>query len=439
MTPEIRAAAYWKIGLRILPILFITYFVNFLDRVNVSFAKLSMLSSLQMDEKAYGFAVGLFFWGYFLFEVPSNLMLYRFGARRWLALLAVLWGILTVLTAFVTALWQLSVLRFLLGTAECGFFPGIILYLTWWYPKALRVRIMAGFISAIPISGIFGGPLSGGIMKLSNGWLGLENWRWLFLIEAAPCFLVALWIFKGLIDRPGMAPWLDASERDAIESELAREERERAEQGSSQHASQAFTNPVVWQLCALYFCQMMGLYGISFWLPKIIKNLGWKDDFQIGLVSAIPWLCAVVIMFLLGTLADRSGDRRYYAIVAALLGSFGFFASSYFDNSCLRLGCLALAASGVMGLMAISWSFPAALLSAQAAAAGIALINSFGNLGGFFSPTLVGYITPPSGSLSNGMSLTGGFMLLAAFLLFIFRSLQPEQKVMAAAKMEAAS
>ncbi len=420
MTTAPKSSAYRKASLRILPILFFTYFINYLDRVNVSFAGLSMETSLGFDQKIIGMAMGLFFIGYILFEVPSNLLLFRYGARRWLALLAVGWAVVTFLTAFVTKEWQFYALRFGLGLAECGFFPGVILYLTWWYPKVWRVRIVAGFLTAIPISAILGGPVSGFIMHKSSHWLSMQDWQWLFIIESIPCLFVALWIYKGLVDRPSQAKWLTQEEKDEIEQTLAREDAGKEGGHSSKHGLEVFSNPKVWLLSALYFCQMMGLYGLSFWLPKIIKGMGWHDLYDIGKLSAIPWILAIVVMLIMSSRADKTGAKRHYAIAAAFLGAAGFLSSACFDNVWLRLFALGFAAAGTLSLMAIAWSFPAALLSAEAAAAGIAMINSLGNIAGFVNTAGMSRI-----DLSLGMVITGGFFLLAAFMLIFIRALRP--------------
>lgn len=419
------AKLYRTIGARLLPILFVSYFINFLDRVNVGFANLSMSASLGMDAAAYGFGAGLFFVGYFLFEVPSNLALYRFGARIWIARIVFSWGILTSLTALVAHPWQFYALRFLLGAAEAGFFPGIVLYLTWWYPSAMRARIMALFLSAIAVAGIFGGPISGWILTSSEGWSGLAGWQWLFLLEGAPCFLVAAWVFFALPDRPRDARWLAPADRKLVEEALQEEEEARRRMGAPDSALSGLRQPSVWKLCAIYFCQAMGLYGISFWLPEVVKELGWKTPLQIGFVTAIPWTVAVVLMFIFSALSDRFHARRVPAIAAAIMGAAGFILCAVFDNPFSDLAMISLGAGGVLSLIAITWSFPAALLSGAAAASGIALINSVGNLGGFCSPTLIGLLINRTGSTDDGMILTGAFLALAGLLLYIFKSLEP--------------
>ena len=422
--------AYLRISRRLLPILFFSYLVAYINRVHVSFAKPAMMSSLGLDDAAYGFGAGLFFIGYFLCEVPSNVILYRFGARRALARIIFSWGVISAATAFVRTGWQYDAIRFVLGAAEAGFFPGIILYLTWWYPSAVRTRIIAYFITAIPVAGLVGGPVSGWIMQSMSGISGLQNWQWLFLLEGASCFLIGYWVLAALPERPQNAAWLSAEDRRFVESELRQEADLRAAGGASEHPWSVFKLPTAWILCALYFCNMMGLYGLTFWLPTIVKNLGWHTQTQIGFVSAIPWLAAVIFMIGYGIHSDRTQERRFHAAAAALIGAAGFALCGWLNqNAWGGLAAISVAAAGVMSLMAVAWSMPSALLGGAAAASGIALINSCGNLGGYVSPTWIGKIIVHTGSHSAGQYLTAGFMLLAAGILFACPSLQPLRRM----------
>ena len=320
--------------------------------------------------------------------------------------------------------WQFYLIRFILGATEAGFFPGVILYLTWWYPSGLRARIIAWFLTAIPVAGLLNGPISGWIMQSFHGGK-LADWQWLFIMEGLPCLAVALWVLKGLPDHPGDTSWLREEERRQIESTLAREAELRAQSGAPDRASAILKMPVVWLLCLLYFCTMMGLYGLTFWLPQIIKDLGWKGPLQIGLISAIPWFVAVVFMFFWGADSDRLQERRLHIAGAALIGAIGFILVGALSNSWLGLAAVSIAAAGVMGMMAVQWSLPSALLNGTAAAAGIAMVNSFGNLGGFVSPTLIGQITSRTGNHASGQFVTGGFLLLEAIILLSCRFLQP--------------
>ncbi len=415
-------ATYLKLSFRILPILFFSYLVNYLDRVNISFAKLTMSASLGIDDAAYGLGAGLFFLGYFAFQVPSNLMLHRVGARRWLASIIVVWGVVSASTALIRYEWQFYAIRLLLGAAESGFFPGAILFLTEWYPAALRGRILGGFLVAIPLSGVLGGPLSGWILGTFHGG-GLMAWQWLFLLEGIPSLFAAAWILIGLPDRPDTVAWLSVQEREDLAAVLHREGEERALAGAPVEAGAAVRLPVVWKLCLLYFCTMMGLYGFTFWLPLSLKDLGWQTPSEIGWVSAIPWAAAAVFMTGWGALADRRRAWRMSAAVAAIIGGAGFVWCGLAASEVTGLMALSLAAAGVMGMMTSLWAIPGNLLGGRAAAAGIALINSGGNLGGFVSPTLLGQIAQRSGSHTAGLYLTAAFLLAAGGSLLVLRSL----------------
>lgn len=416
---------YRRLSIRILPILFCCYLVNYIDRVNVSFAQLRISSSLGIGPAAYGFGAGLFFIGYFFLQVPSNLLLHRIGARKCISLIMVVWGAVSASTAFVQNEWQFYVVRFLLGASEAGFFPGVILYLTWWYPSSVRARVVAVFLTAIPVAGLLGGPLSGWILESAH-WGGLADWQWLFIIEGLPCLFMALWVFRCLPDQPGDARWLAESDRRKLDAILQEESRQRTATGSAAtSAAKAFRHPLVWKLCLLYFCTMMGLYGLTFWLPQTIEALGWTGTLEIGLLSAVPWLSAVVFMLVLGARSDRKQERRLHASFAAVIGAIGFALCGFAHSGALGLAALCLVASGVMGMMAVQWSMPSNLLGGSAAAAGIALVNSFGNLGGFVSPTLIGQITKATGNQTWGLFMTAAILLFAAILLGCSPSLEP--------------
>ncbi|MGO8704743.1 MAG: MFS transporter [Candidatus Brocadiia bacterium] len=416
---------YRRISIRILPILFCCYLVNYVDRVNVSFAQLRISASLGIGPAAYGFGAGLFFIGYFFLQVPSNLFLQRIGARNCMSLILLLWGVVSASTAFVRNEWDFYVLRFLLGACEAGFFPGVILYLTWWYPASVRARVVAVFLTAIPVAGLLGGPVSGWILENVRG-RGFQDWQWLFILEGAPCLLVALWVFRCLPDHPRDARWLAEADRRRLDAALQKEALQRAATGSSaDSAAKAFLHPLVWRLCLLYFCTMMGLYGLTFWLPQVIQALGWSGTLQIGLLSAIPWLVAVVFMLLLGARSDRKQERRLHCAFAAAVGAAGFAFCGFARSGPVGLAAVSLAAAGIMGMMAVQWSLPSNLLGGSAAAAGIALVNSFGNLGGFVSPTLIGQITKTTGHQTWGLFTTAAILLFAAVLLGYSPSLEP--------------
>ncbi len=418
---------YRRISIRILPILFCCYLVNYIDRVNISFAQLRISTSLGIGPAAYGFGAGLFFIGYFFLQVPSNLLLHRIGARNCISLIMLLWGAVSASTAFVRNEWDFYVIRFLLGACEAGFFPGVILYLTWWYPAAVRVRVVALFLTAIPVAGLLGGPVSGWILEnVRSG--GFQDWQWLFILEGLPCLLIAFWVFRCLPDHPRDARWLAEADRRTLDAALQKEALQRAATGAgADSAAKAFLNPLVWKLCLLYFCTMMGLYGLTFWLPQVIKALGWTGALQIGLLSAIPWLAAVVFMLLLGARSDRKQERRLHCALGAAVGAIGFAFCGFAHSGLIGLAAISLAAAGIMGMMAVQWSLPSNLLGGSAAAAGIALVNSFGNLGGFVSPTLIGQITKATGNQTWGLFATAAILLFAAVLLAYSPSLEPKR------------
>ena len=418
------SSIYRRISFRILPILFCCYLINYIDRVNVSFAQLNMSSFLGIGAAAYGFGAGLFFIGYFFFQIPSNLLLNRIGARRCISLIMMVWGVVSACTAFIHTEWQFYLVRFSLGASEAGFFPGVILYLTWWYPASIRARVLAIFLTAIPVAGLLGGPLSGWILQNVRG-SGLHDWQWLFILEGLPCLGMAFWVFKSLPDHPQDTPWLSAGERQQLSDVLREEAVQRAATGATDSAARALRLPMVWKLCLLYFCTMMGLYGLTFWLPQMIKGLGWNGALQIGLLSAVPWLVAVVFMLLWGAKSDKKQERRLHSAVAALIGAVGFALCGFIHNGALGLLAISLAAAGVMGMMAVQWSLPSSLLTGSAAAAGIALVNSFGNLGGFVSPTLIGQISRVTGDSTWGQFMTAAVLLFAATLLYWSPSLEP--------------
>lgn len=415
---------YRRISLRLLPILFCCYLANYIDRVNVSFAKTHIAASLGLSDTAYGLGAGLFFVGYFFFQVPSNLLLDRIGARRAITLIILLWGVISAGGAFVRSEEQFYAQRLVLGAAEAGFFPGVILYLTRWYPSALRARIFALFLTAIPVAGLIGGPLSGLILEHVHG--GLESWQWLFILEGLPGLLLAAWVWRCLPDQPVDARWLSPAERSQLEADL-RDDAARAHPTAPPGEStlRSLLHPLVAQLCLLYFCTMMGLYGLSFWIPQIIRGLGWQGDLRVGLLSAIPWGIAVVFMIYLGGRSDRRGERRRHAAFAGVLAALGFALCGWLDTGLAGLAAVALAASGVMGLMAVQWSLPGALLRGTAAAAGIALVNSFGNLGGFVSPFVLGKLSEATGTARWGLLLTAASLALAATLLLLNPKLEP--------------
>jgi D-galactonate transporter len=406
-------ATYAKVTARLLPFLFISYVAAYLDRVNVGFAKLQMLNDLQFSETVYGLGAGVFFIGYFLFEVPSNIIMHKVGARVWIGRIMITWAILSASMVFVSSPTVFYVLRFFLGVAEAGFFPGIVLYLTYWFPAQRRSRMNALFMIGIPFAGVVGGPLSGWILNAMNGAHGMAGWQWLFLIEAVPSLVLGVVTIFYLPDSIRAASWLSNEEKQLLEENIAKENT-----GKVDHAlSGVFGNPRVWLMAAIYFCCMMGLYGISFYLPTLIKAAGVKDAMDVGLLTAIPYGCAVIAMLAIAKSADRTRERRWHFTIASALGGLGLLlATIYGDNVALAMVALCLGTAGMLATMPVFWTYPSSILGGTAAAAGIAMINSVGNLAGFVSPSIIGWMKDVTHSTNAGMYVVSGALFLGALL-----------------------
>ncbi|WP_406381769.1 MFS transporter [Streptomyces sp. NBC_00117] len=422
-TPELARenAVYRKVIRHIVPFLILCYVVSYLDRVNVGFAKLQMSQDLGFSEAAYGLGAGLFFIGYFLFEVPSNLMLQKVGARTWIARIMISWGAVSALFVFVNNEATFYVLRFLLGAAEAGFYPGVILYCTYWFPSARRARVIALFMSAIPVAGIFGNPLSGWIMDVFEGTGGWNGWQWLFLIEALPAIAVGVMTLFYLDNSVRDAKWLSDDEKTVIERALAKDTKHHSEHGKTWDA---FRDPKVWLMCLIYFFFVMGQYALTFWMPTFVESTGIKGGFAIGALSAVPYLAALVAMNLFGRSADRRRERRWHLIIPSLMGAVGFsLAASWTGSTALSLVALSIAAAGVLTCAPLFWSLPTAFLSGTAAAAGLAVINSVGNLAGFVSPYMIGSLKDATDSTAIPMYVLAlGLVIGAAAVLVTKKS-----------------
>jgi sugar phosphate permease len=416
LASEAEERIYRKVTLRLVPFLFICYFAAYLDRVNVGFAKLQMLHDLSFSETVYGFGAGIFFLGYVLFEVPSNVVMHRVGARVWIARIMITWGLISGAMAFVHSPFTFYLLRFLLGVAEAGFIPGILLYLTYWYPAYRRGRITALFLAAIPAASIFGGPLSGGIMKLvGGGFWGLHGWQWLFFCETIPSLVLGVATLLYLDDRVARVRWLTEDEKRVVAENVAREDQEKS---GHAHLSEAFTNGRVWLLGLIYFGLASGIYIISFWLPTIIKQSGVSDPLTIGLLTAIPYIAAIMAMVAVSTSGDRFRERRWHTIAPALVTAFGLCVAAWFaHDTTLAMVGVVLAAAGASSAQASFWCLPAAFLGGAAAAAGIALVNSLGNIAGFVSTFLVGWITDLTHSTSASLYLFAALMAAGNLLI----------------------
>jgi D-galactonate transporter len=407
------SATYAKVGWRLIPFLMLLYFVAYLDRVNVGFAQLQMKSDLGFSDAVYGFGAGIFFLGYFLFEVPSNLVLHRVGARIWIARIMITWGIISALTMFIRTPTMFYVARFLLGLAEAGFFPGIILYLTYWYPAEKRSQMTAWFMSAVALSGLIGGPVSGWILHSFHGHSGLAGWQWLFLLEGLPAIVLGVVVLFFLDNGIAQAKWLSEAEKKLLQDRIASESQ------SKTHVSalQAVGSPRVWLLALVYFSVVMGLYGLGFWLPLLFKTTGVSDPLTIGWLVAIPYGVSIVAMILVGRHSDAKRERRWHVAIPALLGALGLLLSTLWTDSTLgAVLTLTLATCGIMTVLPLFWSLPTAFLTGTAAAAGIALINALGNLAGFFGPSIVGWVKQATHSTNGGILVLAGFMVLCAVL-----------------------
>ncbi|HLN22049.1 MAG TPA: MFS transporter [Bacteroidales bacterium] len=407
-----------KINWRLMPLLFICYIIAYIDRINVGFAKLQLREVLGVDDRIfgsiYGIGAGLFFIGYFIFEVPSNLVLHRVGARIWIARIMIVWGCVTILTMFISSTFTFYLIRFLLGAAEAGFFPGVIFYLTFWYPEKERARTIALFSTGGVIAGIIGSPLSGTILDL-HGKMGLDGWQWLFLLEGIPAVLMGIIILIMLPNGPGNAKWLGDNEKMWIHKRL-KEEAELVKDETHFKLKGVLSSSRVWLLCLIYFLMTFGAYGFEMWLPSIITDFSGMSYTLVGFINAIPYVGAVILMLIIGTHSDKTGERRWHVATAALIAAVGFAFSTYFRNPFLSVAALTMAFAGLKSTMGPFWVLGTTFLSGSAAAGGIALINSVGNLGGFFGPTLVGIIRDRTGSTNIAFWIFGASLLLMAIL-----------------------
>ena len=418
--PDVETRTIKKISARLIPYLIVCYFIAYLDRVNVGFAALTMNKALGLTATMFGFGAGIFFLTYFIFELPSNLFLDRFGAQKWIARIMVSWGMFSGLMAFIPDIAAATGLgneitfytvRALLGFAEAGFFPGIIFYLTLWFPSIYRGRIIGAFMAAIPLSSVIGAPISGMILGMDHVG-GLQGWQWLFIIEAAPAVLLGLVTFFYLTDRPDDAPWLERDESAWLTARLEGERRQR-EAVRSVSVVQALFNPHVLALALVYFGLVACNYGVGFWLPQIVKAFGLSNAMT-GWVTAIPYAVGAAFMVWYGRRSDAKVERKAHTAIALVIAAVGIGASTLTSNPVLTMLAFSFGACGVFGALPVFWTLPTALLSGTAAAAGIAVINSIGNLSGFFGPYAMGWIKDATGSFTGGLLLIAGLAILAA-------------------------
>jgi MFS family permease len=410
------ARTYAKVSRRLIPFLMLCYLGAYLDRVNVGFAKLQMLNDLHFSETVYGMGAGIFFLGYFLFEVPSNLVLHRVGARKWLARIMLTWAAISACFIFVKSPTIFYALRFLLGVAEAGFAPGVILYLTYWFPAARRAKALSLFFMAIPLAGMIGGPLSGWIMHSLQGTLDLAGWKWLFILEALPSLVLGIAILLYLDDSIAKARWLTETEKTLLARNVASDNAHKIAHIS---VRSFIGDRRLWLMAGIYFCVVLGQYGLTFWLPTIIRKAGVADPLWVGTFTAIPYLCAIITLPLVGMSADRHRERRLHLAIPMLVAAAGFAVLPTLGGVPASIVCLSIAAAGILASSSQFWSLPTALLGGMSAAAGIAAVNCVANLAGFFSPAIVGWLNDLTGKSTAGLIFISLAITLGACLVFI--------------------
>ncbi|MBL8404588.1 MAG: MFS transporter [Dechloromonas sp.] len=416
--PSTLENAYRKVTFHLIPFIFVCYLFNYLDRVNVGFAKLQMLDALKWSETIYGLGAGIFFIGYVLSGVPSNLLLHKLGARKVIGTLMVAWGTASASLMFVQTPEQFYTLRFITGVFEAGFFPGIVLYFTSWFPASRRGRIMGLFMSAIPISGVLGSPLSGWMMQSFAGQGGMAGWQWMFLLQGLPTVVLGFLVYLLLNDGIDQAKWLSDDEKAMLRAELEKDEKLRRETSTASDTfASVLKNKNVWLLGLIYFCIQMGVYAINFWLPTIVKSLGFQTPAMVGWISAIPYLCASIFMIWIGRSGDARKERRWHLSAPLLMGLFGLMlATQAGSNTTLALVGLSFATMGALAGLPMFWPLPTAFLGSAAAAGGLALINSLGQIAGFVSPFLVGWIKDATGGTTVALYVLSGVLFLGAML-----------------------
>ena len=415
-----------KAAWRLIPVMGLMYIVSYLDRTNISFAALTMNHDLGFSPQVYGRGAGIFFWGYFLFEVPSNLMLERVGARAWMCRIMVTWGALAMACAFIAGEWSFYILRFLLGAAEAGLYPGMILYMTYWFPQATRGRFIAMFLAAVPMSSVIGGPLSGLLLDVSGH--GLHGWQWMLLLEGAPSVLLGIALLWLLPDRPASAAWLTDGEKAVVIARLA-------EDRANDHAAHTLTgfwetlkDKRIWIFIIPDFSIVIGLYGLGLWMPQMISAMGFSHA-ETGLLVALPYTIAIAAMVLVGLSSDRRGERVYHVAASALVAAAGLMGAALLHAPVLVIASFCVASAGIYSALAVFWTLPTAILRGVAAAGGLALLNSFSNLGGYFGPDLMGKLYAATGNYTLGLTALAGMETLAAVsVILIGRSFFPRSR-----------
>jgi len=419
-TPE--SIVLSKISRRILPFLFTLYIIAYLDRVNVSFAALQMKSALGLTDSVYGLGAGIFFAGYLIFQVPSNLVLERVGARRWVSLLMIAWGIVSSGMMLVHSPGTFYACRFLLGAAEAGFFPGLILYLTYWFPRSARAGSISGFMAAMPLSGVIGAPISGALLSL-HGRGGMQGWQWLFLVEGAPAIILGVVVWFLLTDSPKHAAWLNHEERDCLAAAIQRESVPTSSQRGS-FLAHIILRSETWLLCGAYFTLLWASLGVGLWLPEMVKSFSGYSDWMVGVISTIPFLSAFIAMMIVGTRSDRAGRPHLYFAGSAFAGAAGLLLTIPSHSVLLSTVFLSIAVAGIYSAFGPFWAMPGGFLSGSMAAAGIAFINSLGNCGGFFGPFVGGLVKQRTSSFFAGTFILASMLCISAILALALRARQ---------------
>jgi ACS family tartrate transporter-like MFS transporter len=423
MTAAAGAAIVARVIRRLVPFIFCCYVVAYVDRVNIGFAAKDLQRDLGLSDWAYGFGGGLFFFGYFLFEIPSNLLLQRMGARVWIARIMIVWGFVSMATIFVHDQWSFYASRILLGLAEAGFFPGVILYLTYWIPSAYRARAGALFMMAIPISVLIGSPISEALLQL-HGSLGLKGWQWLFLGEGFPAVLLGIATLWFLTDKPDKAAWLPPAERAWLIAELATERAQRLAQMEQYgtRGMRSLLSPKVWQLCAIYFLQSLVTYGLFLWLPKILSDVSGFKGMSLSAITMVPFVAALAGMILIGNHSDRTGERKWHAAGCSLTAALGIGLAAFSQHSILLIVlAFTLSQLGQRSILSVFWAIPPMFLGGTAAAASIALINSIGNLGGAVGPAAMGWLRSGRPDYTAGLLTLSTALVLQALLIMALR------------------
>jgi D-galactonate transporter len=419
-TTEIGRATVAKVGWRLLPFVLLLYVVAWLDRVNIGFAALQMNKDLGFDDAVYGFGAGVFFIGYALFEVPSNLILARVGARLWITRIMITWGVLSIAMMYVNGPMSFYSVRFLLGVAEAGFLPGILYYLGNWFPANERAHAVSWFMLAIPLSSVVGGPLAGFILQL-DGWHGLMGWQWLFLLEGAPAVVLGVVVWLYLTDTPAQAKWLTPEQRLWLAERVASEQRA----ANARHGiglRKALLHPTVWLLAFILFAGQTASYGLTLWIPQIVKSLSGLPTFEVSMISALPYVAASIGMIVIGASSDRSGERLLHLAIPTAVGGLGFIASAYLTSPVPSIIALAIAAVGNTSTRGPFWALPTRFLTGTAAAGGIALINTVASIGGFVGPYAIGLVRKLTGGFAGGLVFLAVLMLLGAGAALLLRN-----------------